>query len=60
MMTFTYPTSLKNSMPKEEESKQLKEDENDYEGSSAPSHVFPNQQQEQLPLSEPFLSFPLL
>jgi hypothetical protein len=50
MRTCTRQISLRNSTPKEGRSRQLKGEENDYEDSSSPSHVFPQQQLQQLPL----------
>jgi hypothetical protein len=49
--TYTHQTSLRNSMLKEGRFRQLKGEENGYEDSSSPSHVFPQQQLQQLPLS---------
>jgi hypothetical protein len=49
--TYTCQISLRNSTPKEGSSRQLKGEENDYEDSSSPSHVFPQQQLRQLPFS---------
>jgi hypothetical protein len=49
--TCTRQTSLRNSTPKGEGSKQLKGEGNDCEDSSSPSHVFPQQQLQQPPLS---------
>jgi hypothetical protein len=48
MRTYTHWISLRTSMPREGRSKQLKGEENDYEDSSSPSHVFPQQQLQQL------------
>jgi hypothetical protein len=51
--TYTCQISLKNSTPKEGRSKQLKGDENGYVNLSVPSHVFSQQQLQQLPLLQP-------
>jgi hypothetical protein len=51
MRTYTRRISLKNSTPREGRSRQLKGEGNGCEDSFSPSHVFPQQQLQQFPLS---------